>query len=118
MPYLRRLPRIAPGGRVSLWLNPAQRDLFIRSPDTPRALGHALHHAPVRKGKLTLRVTRESLDALITVAARFAAQSRDEERAVSTLLRYLESLEDRFDDAFPADEDRASDRDWRWDFHT
>jgi hypothetical protein len=96
MPYSRRLPRIAPTGRITIWLNPAQRDLFIQSPDTPKDLSHALHHAPVRSGKLTVRVTREALDALIAVAANFSAQSRGEERAITTLLRYLETLEDRF----------------------
>ena len=96
MPYQRRRPRIPATGRVTLWLNPAQRDLFVHSPDTPRALSHALHHAPVQKGKLTLRVTRDALDALIAAAAKFAPQSRDEDRALATLLRYLESLEDRF----------------------
>ena len=96
MPYQRRRPRIPATGRVTLWLNPAQRDLFVHSPDTPRALSHALHHAPVQKGKLTLRVTRYSLDALIAAAAKFAPQSRGEDRALATLLRYLESLEDRF----------------------
>ena len=98
MPHQRRLPRIPATGRVTLWLNPAQRDLFVHSPETPRALSHALHHAPVQKGKLTLRVTRDLLDALIAAAAKFAPQSRDEERALATLLRYLESLEDRFAD--------------------
>ena len=98
MPHQRRLPRIPATGRVTLWLNPAQRDLFVNSPDTPRSLSHALHHAPVQKGKLTLRVTRESLDALIAAAAKFVPQSRGEDRALATLLRYLESLEDRFAD--------------------
>jgi hypothetical protein len=107
MPYSRRLPRIARTGRVAIWLNPAQRDLFIQSPDTPKDLGHALHHAPVRKGKLTLRVTRESLDALIAVAAGFRPQSRGEDRALTTLLRYLESVEDRFGDEALMDEENS-----------
>ena len=98
MPYQRRRSLIPATGRVALWLTPAQRDLFIFSPDTPKSLGHALHHAPVRKGKLTLRITRESLNALIDVAAKFAPQSAGEDRAIATLLRYLESLEDRFAD--------------------
>ena len=106
MPYPRRLPPIAPNGRIALWLNPAQRDFFIASPETPKDIGHALHRAPVRNGKLTLRVTRESLDALIRAAAAFSAQSKGEERALATLLRYLESLEDRFEDE--ADEDSDS----------
>lgn len=96
MPYQRRRPRIPASGRIALWLNPAQRDLFVHSPDTPRALSHVLHHAPVQKGKLTIRVTRESLDALIAAAAKFAPQSLAEDRSITTLLRYLESLEDRF----------------------
>ena len=103
MPYSRRLPRIAPNGRIALWLSPTQRDLFIGSPEIPQDLGHALHRAPVRKGKLTLRVTRDSLDALIRAAAGFTAQGRGDERALATLLRYLQSLEGRFDDG-PADE--------------
>jgi hypothetical protein len=96
MPFQRRRPRIPANGRVTLWLNPAQRDLFVHSPDTPKMLSHLLHHAPVTKGKLTIRVTRESLDALIATAARFSPQTAGEDRAIATLLRYLESLEERF----------------------
>lgn len=75
--------------------------MFEHSPDTPRELGHMLHRAPVRSGKLTIRVDRASLDALIRVTARASPTDRREERALASLLRYLESLEDRFADPEP-----------------
>lgn len=98
MPYPRRRPTIAATGRVTLWLTPPQRDLFLNAPGLPKDLGHALHRAPVHKGKLTVRVTREALDALIAVAARFEARHPTEDRALGALLRYLESQEERFED--------------------
>lgn len=96
MPYSRQRSRIAPTGRVTIRLTPAQRDFFLEAGATPKDLGHALHRATVREGKLTLRVTRESLDALIAVAARTRVPDRRLERELLTLLRYLESMEDRF----------------------
>ena len=77
-------------------LTPEQRDLFIHSPALPRNLGHALHRAAVRQGKLTLRLTREELDALIIVAAKTRVPDRREERALTTLMRYLDGLENWF----------------------
>jgi hypothetical protein len=98
MPYQRRRPRIPATGRVTLWLNTAQRDVFVHSRETPQALSHALHRAPVKKGKLTLRVTRESVDALILAAANATPKNAAEERTFNALIRYLESLEDRFEE--------------------
>lgn len=57
-----------------------------------------MHRAPVRGGKLSVRVTREELGALIAAAAKIGITDRRAERSVDTWLRYLESLEDRFDD--------------------
>jgi uncharacterized protein (DUF1778 family) len=99
MPYSRQRPRIAPTGRVTIRLTPAQRDLFIHSAATPKNIGHLLHGAAVRDGKLSIRVNRESLEALIQVAAKIRFPDRGMERELSTLSRYLESLEDRFADA-------------------
>lgn len=111
MSYLRQRPRIPPTGRITVRLTTAQRDLFIQSADTPAPLGHALHRAPVREGKLSIRVTRESLEALIRVAATASTRGdRRSERALAALLKYLESLEDRFADADPVDgEDEADE---------
>ncbi len=112
MPHQRRRPRIPATGRVTLWLNTAQRDIFVHSRETPQALSHALHRAPVKKGKLTLRVTRESLDALILAAANATPKNASEERSFNTLIRYLESLEDRFEEDVgdEADAGRASSK--------
>lgn len=96
MPYSRQRPRIAANGRIAVRLTTAQRDLFVRDADVPRPLSHELHRAPVKAGKLSVRVTRESLDALIAAAAKMPAGNRDDERSLATLVRYLEGLEDRF----------------------
>lgn len=96
MPYSRRLPRIPSTGRIAVRLNTAQRDLFVHDPAVPKNLGHALHRAPVREGKLALRLSREELEALITAAAKAPAPDRQAERSMSALLKYLESLLDRF----------------------
>lgn len=104
MPYSRQRPRVPAGGRASIHLSPEQRDWLIHSVDTPRDLGHALHRAPVRQGKLSLRVTREELDALIRAAAAIAATDKQMERTVAALLRYLESVEDRFEDENASEE--------------
>ncbi len=96
MPHSRRRPRIAPNGRVSIRLTPPQRDLLLQSAETPKALGHALHRAPVRQGKLSVRLDRESLDALIASASRTRVPDRKLERELSTFLRYLEGVADRF----------------------
>lgn len=101
MPHPRRLPRIPATGRVTLQFRPEQRDLFIPARETPANLSHALHRAPVRAGKLTVRVTRPELDALIQAAANHPTADARAERAVGTLLRYLETAESRFDE--PAD---------------
>ena len=98
MPYSRQRPLLAPTERITVRLKTDQRDRFIQATGTPKNLAHELHRAPVRAGKLSLRVTRESLEALIAVAAQSPAADRREDRALATLLRYLESLEDRFAD--------------------
>jgi hypothetical protein len=74
----------------------ATRSVY-QSGETPRELGYALHRAPVRAGKLRVRVTRAALETLISVAAKSGARDCEEERALGTLVRYLEGLEDRFD---------------------
>lgn len=50
----------------------------------------------MRQGKLALRLTREELDALIIVAAKTRVPDRRQERALTTLMRYLDGLEERF----------------------
>jgi hypothetical protein len=115
----RLLRRVAPTGKVTVRLDTSQRDLFVRSAETPRDLAHALRKAPVRDGKLSVRVRRSELAALIAVAARAPVEGKREEREVASLLRYLESWEERFEDPAeelesekqeneePANEDRA-----------
>jgi len=98
MAYLRQRPRIAPGGRVTLRITPAQRDELLRSARTPASLGHALHRASVKRGWLSLRVGREELATLIMAAAELRAADKKEERVLSSLLDYLEDLEERFAD--------------------
>jgi uncharacterized protein (DUF1778 family) len=105
MPYSRQRPRVPSNGRIAVRLTTAQRDLFIKAVETPKDLAHALHRAPVREGKLSIRVTRESLDALVAAAANSRPPDREAERVLVALLRYLESLEDRF--AEPEDPDHA-----------
>lgn len=107
MPYSRQRSRIAPTGRVAVRLTPAQRDLFIHSAAVPRELGHHLHHAVVRRGKLQVRVSRAELDALIAAAANTRASDAPGERALAALLRYLEGIEDRFAEPGGGDEDDA-----------
>jgi hypothetical protein len=108
MPYSRQRQRIAPNGRISVRLTPEQRDLFIRSSAIPKNLGHLLHHAPVREGKLSVRIDRVGLEAMILAAARVTAADRAEERALAALLRYLESREDRFADPDRGDDERPA----------
>ncbi|ACB74549.1 hypothetical protein [Opitutus terrae] len=110
MPYSRRRPRIPATGRITVKLTPAQRDLFLQSSTTPRRLGYALHRAVVREGRLAVRVDREGLDTLIAVGARLPAPDHPSLRALETLLRYLESLADRFEDSADAESEPASPR--------
>lgn len=109
MPHSRLRPRIPANGRVAIRLTPAQRDLFQGSPEIPRALGQALHHAVVREGKLTLRVDRDAVLSLITVAAKVAVDGRRAESEIATLLRYLEAADDRFADEEENEGDPNSD---------
>jgi len=97
MPYTRRQPRIAGTGAVSIRLSPAQRDLLMTSPHVPQEVGHLLHRATVRDGKLVVRLRRDALDALITAAARAPAPDHKAERDLDALLRYLEAMADRFE---------------------
>lgn len=92
----RLRPRVASNGRISVRLNTAQRDLCVRAADTPRDLAYALRNAPVRDGKLSVRVRRAELDALIAAATGAPAAGRREERELAAFVRYLESLEERF----------------------
>jgi hypothetical protein len=101
-------PRVAPGGRVAVRLNPAQRDLFVGSSLTPRNLVYALRQAPVREGKLSVRVRRAELEAMIAAAAAAPDTGRREEQELAALERYLEGLEDRFlEDTAPKKEEDA-----------
>lgn len=97
MPYTRRQPKIAGTGAISIRLSPAQRDLLMRSPHVPQEVGHLLHRATVREGKLGVRLKREALDALITAAAHVPAADAKAERDLDALLRYLEAMADRFE---------------------
>jgi hypothetical protein len=99
MLYPRQRARVSPTGRVTIRLTTAQRDLFLKAPDLPRGLGHELHRAAVRDGKLSLRVDRARLGVLITAAAATPASDSRSARSLETLLRYLESSEDRFEQA-------------------
>jgi hypothetical protein len=99
MPYSRQRPRVAANGRIGLRFTPAQRDWFIASAITPRKLAQVLHHAVVREGKLWVRVTREELDALIAAAAQTPPGDAKADRALATLLRYLETAADRFEES-------------------
>lgn len=98
MPHSRQLPRIAAQGRVTLRLVTWQRDLFLADPAFSRSLAAALKRAPVRDGKLGVRVNRAELDALIQAAARHTPENKLRERELSALLNYLEGVEDRFED--------------------
>lgn len=96
MPYSRQLPRIKPTARVSVRLTTSQRDLLVEAPGTPRDLGHLLHRAAVRDGKLSVQLNRTEIEKLVAAAARLAPVDRRGQRDLDALLRYLESLEDRF----------------------
>jgi hypothetical protein len=96
MPFSRRLPRIAPTGRVSLRLTPMQRDLMLTAPGVPREIGHALHRATVRAGKLQVRLDRNAIETMIRALAAVAVPDSAVDRSVRALLDYLESVEDRF----------------------
>lgn len=109
MRFSRQRPRVAPTGRITVRLTTGQRDLFIKAGRTPKDLAYALHRAPVRGGKLSIRVTREVLDALIAAAAISRAPDRRAEQDLAALLRYLEALEDRFAEPEGPDEPDAAD---------
>jgi uncharacterized protein (DUF1778 family) len=98
MLFSRRRPRIAATGRVSVRLTTSQRDLFLGGRAVPPALAFALKHAPVRDGKLSLRVTRDELDRLIAAAAQVTPANKADARVLDIFLSYLESLEDRFEE--------------------
>jgi hypothetical protein len=104
MHYSRQRPRVASTGRISVRLAIWQRDLFIASNVIPKDLAHMLHRTPVRAGKLSIRITREFLDELIAVASKSRAPEGRTEREIVTLLRYLETLEDRFEPSEKPDE--------------
>ncbi len=114
MPYLRQRQRIATNGRVGVRFSVEQRDQLIRSPHTPREVAHRLHRAPVRGGKLEIRLDRAALDAVILAVAHEPendtrpAKTRDR-RAQATFLRYLENLSDRFEDEDDGNADSAAE---------
>ncbi|MFT3783000.1 MAG: hypothetical protein QM790_13410 [Nibricoccus sp.] len=96
MPHPRLRRRLAPSEHISLRLNPEQRDWLMHGPDLPQNLGHLLHRAAVREGKLTVRLNREELDACILCAVKIRPLDKTAERGIDALLRYLESQADRF----------------------
>lgn len=98
MPYLRQRAKVPATGRVTVKLVPLQRDQVLGTGRLPRGLGHSLHHAPVARGKLEVRVTREELDALIASAIQVPAAGREEERALDVFVRYLENRADQFEE--------------------
>jgi uncharacterized protein (DUF1778 family) len=98
MPYSRQRPRVAATGRITVRLSPEQRDLFTHAALVPHSVRHELRHAPVRRGELSVRVSRETLDALIDAAAASKSADPRAERRLVTLLRYLESLAGRFEE--------------------
>jgi hypothetical protein len=98
MPYLRQRQKIPPAGRVPIKLTPAQRDQLIAHPSLPRGLGHFLHGAPVKEGKLRVRLTSPELDALILTAVALPAPTPAAKRALDVFLSYLETQADRFDE--------------------
>lgn len=108
MPYSRQRPRIPPTGRVTIRLTPPQRDGLLAQANLPQSLGHALRRAPVRRGELSLRITRAELEAIIVAAAGAAVPDRAAERALATFLRYLESREDRFGEPEGDDDEREA----------
>jgi hypothetical protein len=64
----------------------------------PATLAFALKRAPVRDGKLSVRVSRIELDALIAAAAKITPESKARVRELNALLGYLEEIEDRFEE--------------------
>jgi hypothetical protein len=98
MPFSRRLPRLGRTDRIAARLTTAQRDIILASLQIPSALGHALHRATVRAGKLHVRVDRDELEIMIRSVAAAPVTDRAADRSVQALLGYLESLEDRFAD--------------------
>lgn len=97
MPFTRQRSRIAANGRAPLRLSTAQRDLFLDNRAVPRSLAYALKRAPVRDGKLGVRVTSRELDSLILVAARTSSPDKRVQRELDSLLGYLEKVEYRFE---------------------
>ncbi len=107
MPYLRQRPRIPATGKIGVRLTTDQRDLLLASPQLPREIIFALKRAPVKKGKLEVRMGRVPLDAMILVVAaaipdlppapvpRALVEMR---RSLNTFVLYLEELSDRFED--------------------
>lgn len=104
MAYLRRQRRFGASERVTVRLTTAQRDVLLGARGVSPTLGHLLHRAHVTDGQLAVRLARGELDTLIAAAANVAVADRQAERGMATLLRYLESIEDRFVDAGGDDE--------------
>jgi hypothetical protein len=107
MPYLRQRQRIPATGKIGVRLTTDQRDFLLASPGLAREAAFALKRAPVKKGKLEVRMGRGSLDAMIAVAAAAipdlppgpAPRSLIEmRRSLNVFVGYLENLSDRFED--------------------
>jgi hypothetical protein len=81
----------------SLALTSFQRDLFLNNRDVAPDLAHALKRAPVRSGKLGVRVSSRELDTLILATAQICSPDRRVQRELDMLVRYLERMEDSFE---------------------
>jgi hypothetical protein len=105
MPYLRQRQKIPENGRITVKLTPAQRDQLIGNSSMPRRLGHLLHRAAVKQGKLHIRLTRLELDTLIDCAVVLPIPNPASKRALDIFIDYLETQADRFE---PADEEESN----------
>lgn len=103
MPYSRQRHRLAANARATIRLGTWQRDLFLESRAVPTPVVFALKRAPVREGKLSVRVSRHELDALIAAAAKVAPENKARERELNAFLGYLEDIEDRFEEPESSD---------------
>jgi hypothetical protein len=82
--------------------------MFIASATVPKDLGHVLHRAAVRGGELSVRVDRADLDRLIMAAANQSSPDKRAERKLEALLRYLETMSDRFEEPEEGNEYEAA----------
>lgn len=105
MPYLRQRQKIPGNGRIAVKLTPAQRDQLIGNSTMPRGLGHLLHRAPAKQGKLHIRLTKSELDTLIDCAVVLPISNPASQRALDIFIDYLETQVDRFEGAHEEEPD-------------